>query len=56
MLRTESLKILATCFMVVPSPPALSPIESSQCVRLDIWHTAEARLSAGSFHHLGLMR
>tara|TARA_Y100000768_G_scaffold288979_1_gene223150 strand:- start:667 stop:846 length:180 start_codon:yes stop_codon:yes gene_type:complete len=33
-----------------------SPIESSQCVKLDIWHTADAMLSAGSFHHCGLMR
>jgi hypothetical protein len=53
---TESLNTLATCFIVCPLPPGSSPIEISQCVRLDIWHTAEARLSAGSFHHLGLMR
>ena len=33
-----------------------SPIDSSQCVKLDIWHTADAMLSAGSFHHCGLMR
>ena len=33
-----------------------SPRLTSQCVRLDICATAEARLSAGSFHHLGLMR
>ena len=56
MLRTESLNTRATCAIVCPSPPACSPMLSSQCVRLDIWHTAEARLSAGSFHHCGLMR
>jgi len=42
--------------MVCPLPPTLSPMLISQWVRLDIWQTAEARLSAGSFHHLGLMR
>ena len=45
----------ATCFMV-PLWPASSPIAISQWVRVDICAAAEITLSAGSFHHFGLMR
>lgn len=55
-LLAESLKTRATCFIVWPSDPQLSPRLISQCVRLDICATALAKLSAGSFHHFGLRR